>query len=156
MTNKIKLNAKRSTSRNQNLSFVLMILPFLCFFILFTIIPILIAVVFSFTDFNLVKINNFVGFDNYIRMFLSDKIFVKALKNTMIMALVTGVLGYILSFVIAWLINELPAKIRGVVTFLVYAPSLTANVFVIWQYIFDSDSYGLINSIGMIIIEQIT
>lgn len=149
MTNKIKSNSKRLTSRNQNLAFVLMILPFLCFFILFTVIPILIAFFFSFTDFNLVKINNFVGLDNYIRMFLSDKIFVKALKNTMIMALVTGVLGYILSFVIAWLINELPIKIRGLVTFLVYAPSLTSNVFVIWKYIFDADSYGLINSIGM-------
>lgn len=149
MTNRVKSNFKRPTSRNQSFSFVLMVVPFLLFFILFTMVPILIAIVFSFTDFNLVTINNFVGFDNYIRMFLSDNIFRKALKNTLIMALVTGVIGYILSFVIAWLINELPVKIRGFVTFMVYAPSLTSNVFVIWKYIFDADTYGLINSVMM-------
>lgn len=130
-------------------SFVIMVIPFLCFFMLFTVIPIFSAIVLSFTDFNLVKINNFVGFNNYIRILVSDKIFIKAFKNTIILAVVTGPIGYILSFTLAWLINEVPVKMRGFLTFCIYAPSLTANVFVIWKYIFSSDGYGLINSTAM-------
>ncbi|MGN0492428.1 MAG: carbohydrate ABC transporter permease [Acutalibacteraceae bacterium] len=126
-----------------------MIIPFLIFFFLFTVAPIIVSIFFSFTDFNLVSINNFVGFDNYIRMLLSDKIFLIALRNTLILAVITGPFGFILSFVLAWLINEIPLKLRPLVTFFVYAPSLSANVFVIWQYLFSSDSYGLINSIAM-------
>ncbi len=134
---------------SSNFAFILMELPFIIFFFVFTVLPILVSIFFSFTDFNLVSINHFVGFDNYIRMFLSDKIFVKALRNTLILAVVTGPIGFMLSFVLAWLINEIPVKMRGMVTFFIYAPSLTANVFVIWKYIFSSDTYGLINSVGM-------
>lgn len=134
---------------SSNFSFVMMELPFVIFFVIFTVLPILVSIILSFTDFNLVNINNFVGLDNYVRMFLSDKIFIKALRNTLILAVITGPIGFVLSFVLAWLINEIPGKLRGIVTFFIYAPSLTANVFVIWKYIFSSDSYGLINSIGM-------
>lgn len=134
---------------SQQRAIALMAVPFLIFFCIFTIIPIFVAIFFSFTDFNLVSINNFVGFDNYLRMFFSDKIFLKGVSNTMILAVITGPVGFMLSFVFAWLINELPKMFRSFVTFCIYAPSLTANVFVIWKYIFASDSYGLINSVGM-------
>ncbi len=144
-----KAKSSKLRSRSGQTSFVLMVVPFMCFFAVFTVIPILSAIVLSFTDFNLVTVNNFVGFNNYVRMIVSDKIFIKAFKNTIILAIVTGPIGYILSFVLAWLINEIPVKIRGFVTFCIYAPSLTANVFVIWKYIFSSDSYGLINSAAM-------
>ena len=82
-------------------------------------------------------------------MFLSDKIFIIALKNTMILAIITGPVGFILSFVLAWLINEIPVKLRGLVTFFIYAPSLSASTYAIWQYIFSADSYGLVNSVAM-------
>lgn len=140
---------KLKTRNSQQTALIIMALPFLVFFCLFTIIPIFVAIFLSFTDFNLVSINNFVGIDHYIRMFLSDKIFLKGLTNTFILAIITGPVGYILSFVFAWLINEIPKKIRAFVTFCIYAPSLTSSVYVIWKYIFASDSYGLVNSIGM-------
>ncbi len=142
-------NLKVKGRNSQQTALAIMVAPFLFFFCLFTIIPIFVAIFFSFTDFNLVTINNFVGFDNYIRMFLSDKIFLKGVSNTMILAVVTGPVGFMLSFLFAWLINEVPKKLRAFVTFCIYAPSLTANVFVIWKYIFASDSYGLVNSVGM-------
>ena len=145
----MNMKKKKLFKNSSNFSFVMMELPFVIFFVIFTVLPILVSIVFSFTDFNLVTVNNFVGLDNYIRMFLSDKIFIKALRNTLILAVITGPIGFILSFVLAWLINEIPIKLRGIVTFFIYAPSLTANVFVIWKYIFSSDSYGLINSVGM-------
>ncbi len=144
----IKLKRKEKFSSVQT-PFIWMLVPFLVFFVLFTIAPILISIFFSFTDFNLVSINNFVGFKNYLRMFLSDKIFIIALKNTMILAIITGPVGFILSFVLAWLINEIPVKLRGLVTFFVYAPSLSASTYAIWQYIFSADSYGLVNSVAM-------
>ena len=133
--------------RNNNLAFVLMLTPFLIFFFLFTILPIISAIVLSFTDFNLVTVNNFTGISHYFRIFLSDKIFTVALRNTLILAIIVGPIGYILSFLLAWLINEVPKSMRGFITLLIYAPSLTSNVFVIWKYIFAADSRGLLNDI---------
>ena len=82
-------------------------------------------------------------------MFLEDEIFVISLKNTLIYALVTGPVGFILSFVIAWFINELNRALRTFVTFVVYSPALAGNIFFIWLYIFSSDSRGFLNDILM-------
>ena len=79
-------------------SYVLMA-PFLILFLVFVVIPILSSVFLSFTSFNMLQIPKFVGFDNYIRMFLEDDVFVKALRNTVVFAIITGPLGYVLSFV---------------------------------------------------------
>ena len=148
MNNSANKLRKKNYAESQ-MPFIWMLAPFMLFFIVFTIAPILISIVFSFTDFNLISINNFVGVDNYIRMFLSDKIFMIALKNTLILAVVIGPIGFMLSFLLAWLINEIPKKLRTLMTFFIYSPSLAANVYVVWQFIFSADSYGLVNSIAM-------
>lgn len=145
----MKTTKHKNGNLNNNKAFVVMVLPFLLLFCVFTIIPIISSIVLSFTDFNLVSINNFTGIDHYIRILFSDKIFTIALRNTLILAVIIGPMGYMLSFLLAWLINELPQKVRGLVTLLIYAPSLTSNVFVIWKYIFAADSRGLINDILM-------
>ena len=119
----------------------------LILFVFFTLIPILISVFLSFTDFDMVNSFKFIGADNYIRLFLDDDIFVKSLGNTMYYALITGPIGYILSFVIAWLINETGRTARSLLTLVFYAPSLAGNVFMMWQYIFSGDSYGILNSV---------
>lgn len=139
---------KRRPLTNQR-PFLVLLAPYLLFFFVFTILPVLSSIVLSFTDFNMVTINNFVGFDNYIRLFLEDDIFTIALKNTLIYALVSGPVGFILSFVIAWFINELGRAVRTIITFIVYSPALTGNVFVIWTYIFSSDSRGFANDMLM-------
>lgn len=127
----------------------MLVTPFAISFLIFTVLPILSSVFLSFTDFNLVKIKHFVGFENYISIFLEDDVFMIALKNTLILALITGPIGFIVSFVVAWLINELNRAVRSVVTLIVYSPALAGNVYVIWQYIFSSDSRGLINTVLM-------
>lgn len=127
----------------------MLVAPFAISFLIFTVLPILSSVFLSFTDFNLVKIKHFVGFENYISIFLEDDVFMIALKNTLILALITGPIGFIVSFVVAWLINELNRAVRSVVTLIVYSPALAGNVYVIWQYIFSSDSRGLINTVLM-------
>lgn len=119
----------------------------LLLFIFFTLIPIIISVFLSFTDFDMVKSFEFVGAENYIRLFLDDDIFIKALGNTMYYALITGPIGYILSFIIAWLINETGRTVRSMLTLVFYAPSLAGNVFMMWQYFFSGDSYGILNSL---------
>ncbi len=130
---------------NARSSYVLMF-PFLLLFLVFVAIPILSSVVLSFTSFNMLQMPKFVGFDNYIRMFLEDDIFVKALKNTLVFAVLTGPLGYILSFVVAWLINELGRGVRWLLTLIMYAPTLAGNVYYIWTFIFSGDSKGLVNA----------
>ena len=124
-----------------------MIAPFLTAFFIFTVIPVVAAIVLSFTDFNLLQTPNFVGFDNYMTLFLNDDVFIIAVRNTMIMAFITGPVGYIACFIFAWFINELPNRIRAFMTLIFYAPSISGGVYFIWQYILSSDRYGVLNGV---------
>ena len=123
--------------------------PFLILFALFTLIPIIYSVVISFTNFNIFTTPNFVGWDNYLRMFFDDDVFIIAIRNTLIFALITGPVSYVLCFVFAWLINELRPKVRAVVTLIFYAPVLSGTAFTVWSFIFSSDAYGLLNGLLM-------
>jgi multiple sugar transport system permease protein len=123
-----------------------MLLPFTFFFCVFILFPIIAAIGLSFTDFNMLQIPKFVGLDNYIRMLFFDDVYMKALKNTLIFGLITGPLGYFLSFFFAWTINEFGRRIRAILTLIFYAPTLTGNIFFIWIYLFSGDSQGLINN----------
>lgn len=131
----------------QNKIFYLMLFPFCLLFFVFTVLPVVSSVFLSFTSFDMVQLPKWNGVDNYIRMFLEDDVFVKALKNTLLFAIVTGPVGYILSFAIAWLINELPRMLRSFITLIMYAPTLAGNVYFIWQFIFADDSKGFINNL---------
>ncbi len=138
------LSSERSKS---SIAHYTMLAPFLILFILFTVIPVITAMVLSFTDFNMMQMPSFVGLDNYMRMLFEDDVFMIALKNTLVLALVTGPIGYILSFVVAWLVNEFRRRTRMIFTFFIYLPALGGNAFLIWQYIFSQDSRGLLNDV---------
>ena len=125
----------------------LMVAPYMLIFTLFTIVPVLLSIVISFTDFNLLQMPNFVFLDNYIRLFLDDDIFIIACKNTLIFAIIVGPVSYLMSLMVAWFINELPPKIRAVVTLIFYAPSISGQVYLIWGTLFSGDSYGWVNGI---------
>ena len=126
-----------------------MLLPFFILFFLFTVLPVLAAIVLSFSSFDMVQLPEFVGFSNYIHLILNDKEFLKAVKNTVIFSILMGPLSYALCIFFAWMINELPRAARMVMTFVFYAPSISGSMYVIWLYIFSSDSYGLANSVLM-------
>ena len=96
----------------------LFVAPFLLVFSVFVIIPILLSVVLSFTYFNMVQPPTWVGFQNYLTLFLEDEVFLIAVKNTFFFAAITGPLSYMMCFVFAWLINELSPKLRTVLTLL--------------------------------------
>ena len=124
-----------------------MVAPYMLIFTLFTVVPVLLSIVISFTDFNLLQMPNFVFLDNYIRLFLDDDIFIIACKNTLIFAVIVGPVSYLMSLLVAWFINELPPRIRAVVTLVFYAPSISGQVYLIWGTLFSADSYGWVNGI---------
>ncbi len=119
----------------------------LILFTMFTLVPIAMSVAISLTNFDMVQAPRFIGASNYIRMFLDDDIFVKALSNTLLFAVITGPLGYVLSFMVAWMINDLWKPAKTLLTFLFYSPSLGGSVYLVWTYFFSDDSYGILNSI---------
>lgn len=125
----------------------LLILPFYCIFAIFVVIPIIIAIFFSFTDFNMLQPPEFVKFDNYLTLFFEDDVFLVAVRNTLIFAVITGPISYFLCLFFAWMINELPRALRTVMTFVFYAPSMSGMLYVIWSFIFSGDMYGLLNQI---------
>ncbi|MBQ7363456.1 MAG: sugar ABC transporter permease [Clostridia bacterium] len=126
-----------------------MLAPFLLLFLIFTVLPVVLSVFLSFTDFNMLEMPNLKGIQNYLDLFLNDEIFILACQNTLIFACVTGPVSYILALLVAWFINELPPKIRAVVTLVFYAPSISGNAYLIWKTLFSSDSYGWANAVLM-------
>ena len=118
-------------------------------FTTFTVLPVILSIFYGFTYYNILEPAKFIGIDNYVDLFLSDDIFIKAVKNTFIFAVITGPAGYVLSLLVAWLINELNPKIRAIFVLMFYAPSISGNAYMIWKLIFSSDSYGYLNAILM-------
>lgn len=123
----------------------LFVAPYTLLFFLFTVLPVLIAVGLSFTHYNMLQPPKWIGYQNYIRLFLSDDVFLIAVKNTFVFALITGPLSYLACFIFAWLINELQPRVRAVLTLLLYAPSISGQLFMIWTVMFSGDSYGYVN-----------
>lgn len=136
---------KTLVSIKKNKSAYLMLLPFMLFFTLFTIIPVLMSMPIGFTDFNMVQFPQFVGLSNYSALFLSDKIFMQSVRVTLVSAIFTGPVSYVLCFLIAWLINEMRPKLRTIFTLIFYIPSMS-SVYTVWQLIFSGDSHGYINA----------
>ncbi len=124
----------------------LMVAPYMLIFTCFTILPVVLSIFISFTDFNMLQMPNIVWLDNYIRLFLDDDIFLIAAKNTFIFAAIVGPASYIMSLMVAWFINELSPKIRAVVTLIFYAPSIAGQVYLVWGTLFSGDSYGWVNA----------
>ena len=123
----------------------ILLAPYMLLFAVFTILPVIISMILSFTYFNMLEFPRFIGWQNYTRLFLEDDIFLIAIKNTLLFAVITGPVSYIACFVFAWIINELTPKLRAFMTLVFYAPSISGNVFFIWLMIFSGDRYGIAN-----------
>ena len=134
----------KEMKRNKTAYF--MLAPFFILFIIFTVLPVFLSIILSLTDFNMLQMPHWKGITNYTRLFLEDEIFILAVQNTLIFASITGPVSYLLSLLIAWFINELPPKIRAVVTLVFYAPSISGQVYLIWKTLFSSDAYGWANA----------
>ena len=134
-------------SRSDRITLGAMLAPFLIAFLVFMVIPVVASIALSFFRFDMLGTPEFIGFDNYFRMIMEDKVFGISLANTLYFAVITGPVGFMLSFILAWFINELGPKARSVLSFLFYSPALMGNVYFIWQVMFSGDSYGYVNSL---------
>ncbi len=127
----------------------LMLAPYFIMFFFFTVLPVVMSVAFSFTYYNMLEMPEFVGWKNYIKLFLEDDIFMVSLKNTLILAVVTGPVSYFLCLLFAWIINEFKGWLRAFLTLIFYAPSICGNAYVVWNLILSGDRYGYLNGILM-------
>ncbi len=133
-------------SIKKNKTSYLFIAPYCILFLMFYLVPVLVSMGLSFTYFNVLEPPRFVGWKNYIDLFFADEIFLKAVKNTFLFAVITGPIGYFLALFIAWMINDIKnSKIRAFMTLIFYAPTISGQAYVVWKYIFSSDTYGLAN-----------
>lgn len=128
----------------------LMLLPYIILFSTFILVPVLIAMGLSFTYFDVINKPTFTGLLNYITLFTQDEVFLKyVLPNTFLYALIVGPGGYVISFLLAWMLAQIQPVPRTVLALCIYTPSMLGSVFigVIWKTIFSGDQSGLINSI---------
>lgn len=124
----------------------LFLLPFFSLFLLFTVIPVLMAIGLSFTSYNVLEAPQFNGIQNYIQLFFYDDLFPTTISNTLTMAVFIGPLGYLIALLVAWMINELTPVLRTILVVLFYAPSISGNAYLIWTLLFSGDAYGYLNA----------
>jgi multiple sugar transport system permease protein len=124
----------------------LFILPYFLIFTTFTVLPVVISIYLSFTYFNILEVPRFIGLENYFRLFIDDKVFIQSLRNTIVFAVITGPISYLISLFMAWLINDRRRFSRVFFTVLFYAPSLAGGLVAVMQIIFSGDSYGFLNA----------
>ena len=141
---KVKVSFKEAWSLHKEK--YLLIAPFAIIFVIFNLVPVAVAMGLSFTSFNMLEAPDFIGLANYIQLLAYDDVFLIAVKNTLLLAIITGPISYLMCFLFAWLINELPPKPRAILTLIFYAPSISGNVYMIWKLIFSSDMYGFANA----------
>jgi len=140
-------NSLKSKKFSENASYYILLAPFMVLFFIFTVLPVLSSIFLSFTSYDMISSPKFFGINNYLRMIIGDEVFSKAVRNTLVFAVVTGPVSFILSFLLAWMINEFNAALRVALSFLFYAPALTGNTYFVWQVAFSGDSYGYLNNL---------
>lgn len=119
-------------------------------FIIFIVVPVLVAGLLSFTQFDTIQFPKFIGLKNYVTLLTQDDIFMKyVLPNTIEFAVIVGPGGYILSFMLAWMLAQLPKLPRTILALILYSPSMTSGVAmsVVWLTIFSGDQNGYLNSL---------
>lgn len=127
----------------------LFLAPFMAMFLLFIIIPVFMAALLGFTAYDGFAAPRLIGFANYIALLTQDIVFLKyALPHTLKFAVVVGPGGYALGFLFAWLIHQLPKRIRDFYTLAFYAPSMAGGVAlsVVWIAAFSGDRVGYVNN----------
>jgi multiple sugar transport system permease protein len=141
---RVRGSALWSSIKRHKISY-LFIAPFCLLFLVFYLIPVITSIGLSFTYYNILEKPSFIGWQNYINLFFADEVFLTAVKNTFLFAVITGPIGYFMALFIAWMINDLKPKVRAFLTLIFYAPTISGQAFIVWKYIFSSDSYGLAN-----------
>lgn len=148
----------RALARRENIAGYLFMLPSLIFFIGFVVIPMIICVYTSFFDSNMNQNTPdvFIGFANYAELW-TDKVFLKALKNTFIIVFVSVPVVCVFSLWVASAIYRMRDSIMSFFRIIFYLPVVTGSVAVtvVWKWIYNN-YYGVLNYVlkGMGVIDQ--
>lgn len=127
----------------------LFIAPYASLFILIIALPVLAAVVLSFTSFNTIEAPVFVGLQNYVDIITGDSVFLqKALSNTILFSIIVGPIGYMMSFGLAWMLAQVPHRARTIYAVIIYSPSITGPIMManVWRIVFSGDETGYLNN----------
>lgn len=133
-------------------SHLLFLAPYVLLFVVFIIVPVVMAIGLSFTNYNTIQLPDAVGFLNYINLITQDEIFMQyVLPNTILFAVIVGIGGYMLSFFLAWSLAHLTKVPRTILALIIYSPSMTTGVAMatVWRILFSGDQSGYINSLLM-------
>lgn len=122
------------------------LLPSIVVYMVYIIVPIAMAIGYSFTKYSGIGKAKFIGLKNYVRLF-QDELFWKSLKNTAIIFVVASVALLVLSFLLALLLNS-KLKFADTSKALIFSPAIIAPIIVgiIWVYILDPQ-IGAINNV---------
>lgn len=153
-TNKVKKKKHHKTSgiNGSAWSVFWLIFPFASLFFIFIVLPVFVSALLSLTYYNAIDAPRFVGIQNYVDMFTRDREFMMyVVPQTLKFAIIVGPGGYVLSFLFAWMLAQLPRGIRTVLALVIYTPSLAGGVFigVIWKSVFSGDQFGYLNAFLM-------
>jgi multiple sugar transport system permease protein len=126
--------------------------PYALLFTAFIIIPVIAAILLSFTFFDAIQAPRVIGLNNYLSLITQDDTFMKyVLPNTIQFAVIVGPGGYVVAFLLAWMLAQLPRIPRTIFALILYSPSMTAGVAmaVVWKSLFSGDQTGYLNSFMM-------
>lgn len=142
----------RARHKRLDLATPLLLAPYATLFLFFIALPVFVAFLLSFTYFNAVEMPAFNGLTNYIEIITQDDVFMRyVLPNTLIFSVIVGPVGYVLQFLLAWLLTQIPRAYRTVFALIFYSPSMTTGITmsVMWKVIFSGDQYGYLNNLLM-------
>lgn len=144
----MKSNVKQ-TNHSSGWGTVLFLAPYFLMFLVFIIVPVIMAMFLSFSNFDSIQFPTFAGLRNYVNLLTQDEVFMQdVLPNTLLFSLIVGPGGYALSFLVAWMLAQIPHRPRTFLALIMYSPSMTAGVAmsVLWTIIFSGDANGYLNS----------
>lgn len=132
----------------ENIAGYLFMLPFLLFFVGFVVYPMFMCIYTSFFDATMNRDDIFIGFQNYVDLF-NDPVFWTALKNTLIIVVVSVPVTCAFSLWIATLISKMPVTATSAFRCIFYLPVVTGSVAVtmVWKWMFNN-YYGILNYLG--------
>lgn len=132
----------------ENIAGYLFMLPFLLFFVGFVVYPMFMCIYTSFFDATMNRDDIFIGFQNYVDLF-NDPVFWTALKNTLIIVVVSVPVTCAFSLWIATLISKMHVTATSAFRCIFYLPVVTGSVAVtmVWKWMFNN-YYGILNYLG--------
>ena len=148
-TKKVKVRSSKKFYQTEGFHSFLLLLPYGLLFFTFILLPIIIAIGLSFTYFDVINTPKFAGMTNYVTLLTGDEVFMKyVLPNTVLYAIVVGVGGYVMSFIMAWILAQVTPRARTLYALAMYTPSMAGQIMIqyIWKTIFSGDQNGLANA----------